>query len=231
MRSRTDWNCGLSCRCPAVISRDSDFCPCSVARWIFVVRPSPERPRPWSSCSVSIPPGGSRWRSLFTRAGRVLVGTADRRAHAHIPDDGAWFELLLDEALAADPAGRPLLPVRIDQTAELIGRPLIREPLGLPRSSAAATVNPKHLVGGGSRLAALRGSPCRAHVGTKRPRNKARCKMPGQVSRRAEADGNRTRLPEILGHLGFEDREGHQAPTRLLAGSVRADRTASYRDY
>jgi len=31
----------------------------------------------------------------------------------------------------------------------------------------------------------------------------------------AEADGNRTRLTEILGHTGFEDREGHQAPTRL----------------
>jgi len=28
----------------------------------------------------------------------------------------------------------------------------------------------------------------------------------------AEADGNRTRLTEILGHVGFEDREGHQAP-------------------
>jgi len=28
----------------------------------------------------------------------------------------------------------------------------------------------------------------------------------------AEADGNRTRLTEILGHVGFEDREDHQAP-------------------
>jgi O-acetylserine/cysteine efflux transporter len=28
----------------------------------------------------------------------------------------------------------------------------------------------------------------------------------------AEADGNRTRLAEILGHVGFEDRGGHQAP-------------------
>lgn len=41
-----------------------------------------------------------------------------------------------------------------------------------------------------------------------------RCGAAGPV-RGAEADGNRTRLPEILGHLGFEDREGHQAPTRL----------------
>jgi hypothetical protein len=31
----------------------------------------------------------------------------------------------------------------------------------------------------------------------------------------AEADGNRTRLTEILGHVGFEDRGGHQAPLRL----------------
>jgi hypothetical protein len=28
----------------------------------------------------------------------------------------------------------------------------------------------------------------------------------------AEADGNRTRLTEVLGHIGFEDRGGHQAP-------------------
>jgi len=28
----------------------------------------------------------------------------------------------------------------------------------------------------------------------------------------AEADGNRTRLAEMLDHVGFEDREGHQAP-------------------
>ncbi len=33
----------------------------------------------------------------------------------------------------------------------------------------------------------------------------------------AEADGNRTRLAEILGHVSFEDREGHQAPLRLHA--------------
>ena len=39
----------------------------------------------------------------------------------------------------------------------------------------------------------------------------------GQTTTPAEADGNRTRLSEVLGHLGFEDREGHQAPTRLLA--------------
>ncbi len=31
----------------------------------------------------------------------------------------------------------------------------------------------------------------------------------------AEADGNRTRLTEILGHVGFEDRGDHQVPIRL----------------
>ena len=31
----------------------------------------------------------------------------------------------------------------------------------------------------------------------------------------AEADGNRTRLVEMLDHVGFEDRGGHQAPRRL----------------
>jgi hypothetical protein len=28
----------------------------------------------------------------------------------------------------------------------------------------------------------------------------------------AEADGNRTRLTELLGHVGFRGREGHQTP-------------------
>lgn len=31
----------------------------------------------------------------------------------------------------------------------------------------------------------------------------------------AEADGNRTRLAELLGHYGFEDRGEHQLPKRL----------------
>jgi len=31
----------------------------------------------------------------------------------------------------------------------------------------------------------------------------------------AEADGNRIRQAEELDFVGFEDREGHQAPTRL----------------
>jgi hypothetical protein len=28
----------------------------------------------------------------------------------------------------------------------------------------------------------------------------------------AEADGNRTRLTEVLGHVGFRGRGGHQTP-------------------
>jgi hypothetical protein len=35
------------------------------------------------------------------------------------------------------------------------------------------------------------------------------------VLRSAEADGNRTRLVELLDHVGVEDRGGHQAPIRL----------------
>ena len=38
----------------------------------------------------------------------------------------------------------------------------------------------------------------------------------------AEADGNRTRLTEILGHVGFEDRGGHQTPRRLPADHLAA---------
>ncbi len=35
----------------------------------------------------------------------------------------------------------------------------------------------------------------------------------------AEADGNRTRLTEHVGHYGFEDRGGHQAPDASLNSS------------
>ena len=38
----------------------------------------------------------------------------------------------------------------------------------------------------------------------------------------AEADGNRTRLTRMPGHTGFEDREGHQAPSRLPRAPARA---------
>ena len=37
----------------------------------------------------------------------------------------------------------------------------------------------------------------------------------------AEVDGNRTRLAELLGHVGFEDRGGHQPPEHLPAGRPR----------
>ncbi len=36
--------------------------------------------------------------------------------------------------------------------------------------------------------------------------------LAARVGRVAEADGNRTRLAEVLGHVGVEDRGGHQAP-------------------
>ena len=36
----------------------------------------------------------------------------------------------------------------------------------------------------------------------------------------AEVDGNRTRLAELLGHVGFEDRGDHQAPSHLPGGKV-----------
>jgi hypothetical protein len=35
--SKTGWNCGLSCRWPAVTSSDSGFCPCSTANCSLVV--------------------------------------------------------------------------------------------------------------------------------------------------------------------------------------------------
>jgi hypothetical protein len=59
MASRIGCNCGLSCRWPAVTISDYGFCPYSTVKCSFVVSPPRERPRPWSSGSVSTPPGGS----------------------------------------------------------------------------------------------------------------------------------------------------------------------------
>jgi hypothetical protein len=40
----------------------------------------------------------------------------------------------------------------------------------------------------------------------------------GDQTRSRLADGNRTHLAEVLGHVDREDREGHQAPRRLHGG-------------
>jgi hypothetical protein len=77
---RTGSNCGESPRCPAVMTIDIGFCPCSTARCSLVVRPPRERPRPWSwsSGSVAMPPGGSFCRSPFS-APRRRAGGPGRR--------------------------------------------------------------------------------------------------------------------------------------------------------
>jgi hypothetical protein len=46
MASSTARSWGLSPRCPAVITTDRGFWPCSQARWILVVRPPRDRPIP-----------------------------------------------------------------------------------------------------------------------------------------------------------------------------------------
>jgi hypothetical protein len=46
IRPSTTRNCGLSPRWPAVMTTDSGFWPCSQARWILVVSPPRDRPRP-----------------------------------------------------------------------------------------------------------------------------------------------------------------------------------------
>jgi hypothetical protein len=49
--------------------------------------------------------------------------------------------------------------------------------------------------------------------------------MSERVSELAEADGNRTRLTEMLGHYGFEDRARHQtrnASTPIVECKVHA---------
>jgi hypothetical protein len=78
MASRTASNCGESPRCPAVITTDKGFCPCSTARWILLVSPPRERPRPWSAGSMKIPPGGSFWRSPFSLPRRRAGGPGRR---------------------------------------------------------------------------------------------------------------------------------------------------------
>ena len=88
MRSSTAANCGLSPRCPAVISTDSGLRPCSQARCSFVVNPAPERPNPWSAGSGGpVPPGGSTCRSPFACPGGVLVGAGNGGVDADVPAD------------------------------------------------------------------------------------------------------------------------------------------------
>jgi hypothetical protein len=119
MRSGTSWNCGLSCRCPAVISSDSDFCPArprggsswSDRRGSVRYRGRPARCRPHRAARAADP--------FFTRAGRVLVGAADGRVHADIPSDQAFrvgldlqlLEDLLPRAVAPPPAKQVVNPV------------------------------------------------------------------------------------------------------------------------
>ncbi len=69
---------GESPRCPAVITTDKGFCPCSTARWILLVSPLRGRPRPWSAGSTKIPPGGSFWRSPFPPLRRRAGGPGRR---------------------------------------------------------------------------------------------------------------------------------------------------------
>ena len=51
-----------------------------------------------------------------------------------------------------------------------------------------------------------------ARVGTHRLRSVGAGPDDGPARTVAEADGNRTRLTEVLGHVGFRGRGGHQAP-------------------
>ena len=87
MRLSTAWNCGLSPRCPAVITTESGFWPCSQARCSLVVRPPRDRPRPWSAGSCCTPPAARPADPPFSRPGGVLVRPRDRGVHRHIPGD------------------------------------------------------------------------------------------------------------------------------------------------
>lgn len=65
-------------RCPAVMTIDMGFWPCSTARCSFVVRPPRERPSPWSSGSMATPPGGSFCRAPFSALRRHAGGPGRR---------------------------------------------------------------------------------------------------------------------------------------------------------
>jgi hypothetical protein len=87
MRWRTGTNCGLSPRCPAVITVDSGVRPCSTARCSFVVHPPRDRPHAWSTDSA---PGGSTCPGRVTAGTRgVLVHPHNRGVHRHVPTDQA----------------------------------------------------------------------------------------------------------------------------------------------
>jgi len=85
--SSTTRNCGLSPRCPAVITIDSGFYPCSAARWTLVDRPPRERPSPRSAGSARTPPGGPACRSPFPCPGRMLMRPHHGGIHTDIPAD------------------------------------------------------------------------------------------------------------------------------------------------
>lgn len=83
------------------------------------VSPPRERPRPWSSGSVSTPPGGSFWRPPFTRPGGVLMSAGNGGVHADIPRDQAFcvglglqlFEDSLPGAVTLPPPEQVVGPV------------------------------------------------------------------------------------------------------------------------
>src|SRR3954451_21717289 len=68
-------NCGLSPRCPPVITMASGWRPCSQARWVLVLRQPRERPTRRLLLPLAAAAG----------TGRVLVGPADGRVDAHRP--------------------------------------------------------------------------------------------------------------------------------------------------
>ncbi len=170
MRSRTGWNCGLSWRLSWRWPQQS------AGQWLRPARPRGgsslsgrgERRSPWSSGSVSPPPGGSRCRSPIARASGVLVGTADGRVHSYVPrDEGPLIgldlqslrdplpcavalpaaEQVVDPAPRAVPLGNvPPGPARLGQPPYPVDQlptcPRPRTPRPLFPPAAAAPVEP-----------------------------------------------------------------------------------------
>ena len=116
-RSISGWNATESCRCPAVVTRSGGRHRRSASRWIFVLRPPRERPKPSrSGClplvggeflSIDPAPGATRRRHLLLqRDGQPLHRDVFRRFisrprgvpmgadHGHVPTDRTLRALL-----------------------------------------------------------------------------------------------------------------------------------------
>lgn len=122
--SRTGSNCWESPRCPGCDHHGPELLPLLDSQVQLGGQAAAERPRPWSSGSMTMPPGGSFCRSPFSLPGRVLVG----------PDDGGVdVEVPGDQVLGAGPG----LQLGKDPLPDTVSLPAAKQVVRGPRARTA----------------------------------------------------------------------------------------------